>query len=124
MGVSTDAMLWFGYCSDGDGMPEGVIEHVLKNNPGFDEDGVVDQIEERLLKELGIDLIRHCTPDDPMYGLAIATSQRTAWRGSPVDVKTIEEPPVEWLERLEKAAKLIGWPTAVEPMWWMASYWG
>lgn len=128
MGVSTDALLWWGYCttdSEG-GLPESVLEHMRKiSPPDRDEDATDGFFEDvtNLLKGTGVSLVLHCHSDYLMYGLAIEESSQLAWRGDPQKVN-MREPTELWLSMLREAAKKIGWESESGPTWWLASYWG
>lgn len=123
MGVSTNAYLWWGYSSDEEGLPDSVLAKALERVDHDDHDAV-DTIE-RLLKGFeGVRLIHHCHSEYPMYGLGIQLA--CAWRGGPVALDVADLPPVsvDTRERVEAAAKAIGWPVGDAPKTWLASYWG
>lgn len=122
MGTSTDGLLWWGLCSNEEGLPEGVGA-VLGLEP--DHEDFYDQLnelEEEDLDPLGVSLVRHCSDGWQMYGLALKSTEMTAWRGDPKNVESLAVPP-DAEERLRKAAEAIGWPWS-EPKWWLASWWG
>lgn len=133
MGVSTDAYLWFGYSHEEEGLPEPVIEKVKAyrpdDNPEDDPEGALED----LLKPFGVELVRHCHTESPMFGLGIKLG--LAHRGYPVQVKLDEACATHGIERarcgcatdverVKLAAYAISWPTNdVEPALWLASYW-
>ncbi len=122
MGTSTDGLLWWGLCSNEEGLPEGFGE-VLGLEPDHEDFyDHLNELEEEDLKPLGVTLVRHCSDGCEMYGLAIESTEMTAWRGDPKVVTSLDVPP-DAEERLRKAAEKIGWPWA-EPKWWLASWLG
>jgi len=124
MGESTNALLWFGYCSDSEeGLPESVLRRMAKKAVVDDDDLMADI--EKLLKPLNVELITHCSHMMPMYGLGHTESLHEVRRGYPEEVETREgNIPERWEHELKRAAAAIGWPVDEEPKYWLASYLG
>ncbi len=107
MGQSTNAIIAFGF-DLGEELPEhlqdlmdqrdGDIEEVMAFDSGMpiaDIDSYFDyasykQAKEDALKQVHIDLIRHCSGEYPMYFLAARGSDRTAYRGSPTALESFD----------------------------------
>lgn len=114
MGTSTDATLWYGYVStEEDTFPGEVPEEESDDIEGW---------ANTAMKPWRVVVIRHCSAECPMYGIAIAESVQLAWRGNPVGAAT---PPAaaDWESRLKAAADAVGW-TERDSGWFLASDWG
>lgn len=125
MGVSTDAILAYGY-----ELPE--IDPEELEWVDEDEDGYFDlhdAVDSRL-KEAGITgvgLTSHCSVDYPMH--LLTTYERTSWRGSvgKVDAhELVARPSSEgWDEKLSAALKVLGLTSPQDrPSWLLVSDWG
>lgn len=105
MGVSTNAILFYGYCWDDQ------IEE-------FDWDEWEDKLE-----GLAVDVNTHCSGDYPIPYLAIGESRKVARRGYPEEVKSLEVG-LMWDATLTKAAEKLGIKMPQpEPRWWLVSDW-
>lgn len=108
MGVSTDAVMFYGYAwKDED---EGHF-------PSYEEED--DSIE-------GVSWGRHCCIEAPMAFLSISKSQVTAWRGSPRAITDMSTP-IGWRDQLDRELERLGIdPPSGEnqPGWWIASWRG
>lgn len=147
MGVSTDAILAFGFdLGDSEDMP------IAERFGAVAEDGESFDFEEWLAVKAGavyplghsgidseayktysarrdaaisacpVDLVMHCSYDYPMYFLALRGSKTKAWRGYPQVVAT-PRPMPEQIEAMKSfcADHRIEWQ---EPNWHIFSMWG
>ncbi len=128
MGMSTNGLLWFGYCADDDEAwcPEADDESAAAAKLSAVDDEWRDDVEgtaNQLLKPFGCEMVAHCSSEYPMYGIAITGTATTAWRGHPKPVTPTETPDPSWADQLRKAAEAIGWPLTEDPkpQWWLAS---
>lgn len=102
MGVSTDAILFYGYCWD--------------EEPDFDLDYWYDF-------EGPVQRSTHCSAEHPIPYVTVAESRITASRGSPEEVKSLAVKP-EWKEQLDAFLKELSIkPPQPEPRWWLVSDW-
>lgn len=155
MGMSTDAILAYGYDLGGaDGwkindlgeygelptldwydpdsdedFEEAIERRLLSQLAGFTEtDWRIDGYHARkdaALKQLGVQLVSHCSSDYPMW--VLATYSKTAWRGSPVLFEPTElgAIPTDWDTKLRAALDALGiTPTQEHPRWVLCSDWG
>lgn len=118
MGVSTDAILCYGFSLDTE---EGELPVFLSGDIEFDN--FVAQLydlsmpscphksgdkewreyfekKSELMKQVGIDIVRHCSDGYPMYILAIKESVKTARRGQTVELAQSVSVNTEWREKL------------------------
>ncbi|MEV4939590.1 hypothetical protein [Streptomyces zaomyceticus] len=125
MGVSTDAILAYGY--ELQEFEPDDMEWIEE-----DEDGYTD-LDESLAKRLreagvtGVGFTRHCSVDYPMY--ILTTYERTSWRGSvgKVDAhELVARPPSEgWDAKLDTALRVLGLTSPQDrPSWLIVSNWG
>jgi hypothetical protein len=126
VGVSTDAILWYGFSAKEDGedafsKPLGKLTAALTGDE--DSDDSVWCLSEYLREKLGVVIGSHCHVDYPVYFLAIESTKVRVWRGDAVEVSTSKFDD-SWDEKLRQAAELIGFKADREkPCWLMASYW-
>lgn len=143
MSQSTDAILFYGYCWTDESPPwvdpndyesededAGDDEERYLRLAGFDEkyDGdasYFDRKRDVMSKATG-EIIRHCSDGCTMYGVAVAGSSTTAWRGSPrtIDASALAPKP-EWAEMLRVYCDHMKINVAdKEPSWHLVSWWG
>lgn len=148
MGVSTDAILAFGF-DLGEELPEGLRNY--KGEPDEDDEdgfefcelirheagiagypGEVETEEERKARwaacsaaenEYPVELIYHCSYDYPMYFLSVRGTQRTANRGYPTAVEMCAPVAQEKIDAMRAFCERYGieWQ---EPRWFIFSMWG
>jgi hypothetical protein len=145
MGVSTDAILAYGYDlgdpasregnpewydddEDGDiDFSEQAMNILLAKLAGFTEtDWKVDGYwtrKEEAKESLGFNIITHCSYDYPMYILCIEPHYR-AWRGDAVEIPHNLGYTPEWDSKLDQAVEILGLKVAERPSWLLASLWG
>ena len=118
MGVSTDAILVYGIPLAEDSVPE------FDEDEGRKEEGPA-WISWSGNSEGDIGLVHHCSDSCTMYVLSIASTERTAWRGHPQEIK-----PAELVSDPLWAGKLVAyaekWKLQLDgaPGWWLVSWWG
>ena len=140
MGQSTDAILCWGVQLDeGDEVPWAAKAEELSGyrDPLEDEAIVYVLTGERLdgdsaaerLKKLGIEIVMHCSHEEPMIIIAAVGSVTTAHRGSPqiIDPNGMailfkDDSIVEWRKTLRKALPKLGIIDA-ERHWYLCSWW-
>ncbi len=114
MGVSTDAILFFGVNLGGgedDELPEGVYEKLAEDYEWV----------EKLEEDFNVEVIHHCSDQYTMYALAAKGSAQRAYRGSVVEVKSLDEKKT-WFVNVKAALKFM---SIVEtPKWLLVSWWG
>ncbi len=77
----------------------------------------------KIIKELGIDVVSHCSGDYPMYAVIIKETYKTAWRGSPVQIHSLDYS-VHWAKKINKFCEFMGIEINSKIGWWLCSYWG
>lgn len=122
MGQSTDGILFYGVAF-GEDAPE-----ALQGEENFARylAGVTDKTadipyreQDRLLKESGVEIVRYCSGDYPMYGLAVAGAIHQVARGYAVELgQKIEAPKSEALREVLKKFNVT-----TEPQWVLVSDW-
>ena len=131
MGVSTDALLVYGFPVDEDDVPEGedpwqqMEDTLLAKLTGFTEQwsesssgsGYFERKHEAE-KLMGVEIVGHCSDESTMY--FIATSKVRAWRGSPEKIDTLV--PGDDV-KLKAAAEVLGIKNPIIGFW-LASWWG
>lgn len=153
MGVSTDAILFYGYCwdeewagllpSDEEGGDEAKWPKVILRRRGVanpwdsypsEESRAADRRAEldawyaakaAVKEEYGCDIGRHCSGDCPMPFVSVGKVYE-ARRGYPEEVASLEVG-ADWGERLERFMADLGIarPDGQDaPRWWLVSYWG
>jgi hypothetical protein len=141
MGVSTDAILAFGF-DLGEELPEALLEVLAEDSyftfedfvlklaglvaPDYDKIGLPEWDDYRSAKskaitEFPVEIVRHCSGSCPMYFLSVNGTQQSARRGYPQDVKLVDISE-EQLARLKEFCERFGieWQ---EPSWQLFSYW-
>lgn len=115
MGVSTDAVVAYGV-DLGEEIPQWVWDTFgLKDNS---DEGDVDVYSlSSAAQKRGLDIIYHCSYAYPMYILAIASSERRAYRGEPEKL-SLPEISDEWKKTWAQVAQ------AGDPTWLLFSLWG
>jgi hypothetical protein len=154
MGMSTDAILAYGYDlggtegwnleglgeygelpelpwlnDDEDDFQSAAERHLLATIGEFTEtdwraDGYHDR-ENAAKARLGVQFVSHCSSDYPMY--VLATKSTTAWRGSPklFAPTDLGAVPPDWDEKLRAALTALGiTPTQEQAQWVLCSDWG
>jgi hypothetical protein len=131
VGVSTDALLVYGFPVDEDDVPEGedpweqMEDTLLRELAGFSEtwsenssgSGFFER-KRQAEKMMGVEIVGHCSNEATMY--FIATSKIRAWRGSPEKIETLV--PGDDV-KLRAAAEVLGIKDP-EIGFWLASWWG
>jgi hypothetical protein len=135
MGLSTDALLWWGYCwedtedlvpddEDGDrGDWEATYAAKMGLQQGEGEDfGAWYERKSAAVKASGVVVDSHCSSEYPIPLIAISESKKRAWRGSPVAVDSLAVDP-SWPSKLAEFCRIMGItpPEGQEPRWWLAS---
>lgn len=116
MGVSTDAILAWGYAHNEAWEP--------------DDERRYDDLR-RGLAEMGVELGRHCSNTYEMPYVAVEASVKLAARGCPLAIRSLEVRP-KWREALKRAMAVLRVEepelAAVfkgrRPGWFLASHWG
>lgn len=137
MSQSTDAILFYGYCWTREAPPW------VDDYEAEDEDGGV--AETRYLRLTGLAekypsfdyrrsalakapcvVVRHCSDNCTMYGVAVAGTCTTAWRGSPQTINPAEmTPKPEWAKMLRAYCDLMKIHVGnQQPAWHLVSWWG
>lgn len=143
MGVSTDAILAFGFDLgledekpaflqiEGDDAPEDFDDFigreagiVYPHGSGYPspEYTAYSVAKKAALDACPVELIAHCSHEYPMYFLAVRGTETKAWRGSPQKVETlaIDDAKVQAM-REWCVAHGVEWQ---EPAWHIFSMWG
>ena len=86
MGVSTDGKLFYGICFE---EREEEEEFELKNVPEYDEEDYSGPMQflENECEDKEVIISSHCSYDYPMYYVAITSTNYTASRGCPKEIK-------------------------------------
>jgi hypothetical protein len=118
MTVSTDAILFYGYCWNDQVDRDDVF------GPNF-----FDQYHAASLEPVAVDL--HCSDEYPIPYLYVPESRITAYRGLPQrlffdEANYSQDVAHEWNQRLEAFtfSHGIDLSEAGGPGWWMVSWWG
>lgn len=133
MGVSTNAMLVFGFpVGDEDEAPEWLeftdevedFDAWLAMKAGLTREENTYEARRKIAAACPADLFTHCSSDYPMYILGVRSAEFRAIRGDPTDIDP---------EELDLDGATVGlfkkWCEAndipyQEPKWWLCSYWG
>jgi hypothetical protein len=125
MGVSTDAILVYGVCI---GDEYGEVD--FPEDPEDEDSGgsyPSESLEAELASE-GLELVRHCHGDSPMWILAVKGTQVRAHRGYPVALPAWTKAGSTLDETIRRVAAKNDWsyqkPTTTGPAWILCSYWG
>ena len=143
MGISTDAILaygydlgewesmdypeWFDEDDEDAAFSEQAMKHLLKEAGFTETDWKVEGYWNRkneAEKNLGIEITYYCSYDYPMY--ILSAKEFRAYRGDAVKIDyadlTIDS---EWNEKLRWALDKLGVPASDdEPSWFLVSMWG
>ena len=146
MGVSTDAILFWGFFltedeeGEDDEMPWldeeyewdtfyakqlGIEEPTVPYNR--DDEEVVEiyhaywRSNREAAKASGCDIAYHCSGDYPLYYVTVEESRIRASRGYPEEITDLCAAP-EWHDRLQRFCKVMDIPWQ-EPKWWLVSLW-
>ena len=132
MGVSTDAILAYGYDLEEDGVPEdfaetGDLGEYLGKLAGLSEDDW--QGQRALERECPVEIVSHCSADYPMYFLAINrnTDQNNVFRircsrGSVVEID-LPTPTDDEIKNLHDFIEQHGFKVVGKPGWHLMSWW-
>ncbi len=137
MGVSTDAIVAFGFdlgedlpqslLPDDDGddyfdFEEWYLAKVGIEYQETDETGEYRKAREEALASCPVEIITHCSYDYPMYFLALTGTRTTASRGCPQEI----DPERVADDRILEMCRFCQWAGVdwVEPKWQVFSVWG
>ncbi len=136
MGVSTDAILAYGYNLNDDIEIDDKVEgydivynmtdRLLASIVGFtdvwtSEDTTYWDRKRAAQKLLGLEIITHCSFEDPLYFLA--TTSTWASRGYPERIESLDIDPT-WDDKLTKALEILGIEPKEKFGWHLFSVWG
>lgn len=79
-------------------------------------------VKREAAKDLGVEIILHCSYDYSMWGLGVSESVSRASRGYPIAIKELIIKP-EWEVMLWIAREKLGW-TDGDPSWHLTSVYG
>lgn len=141
MSISSDGILAFGW-NLGDDIE---LEWMDLENRDLDR---VEEIEDRLLEKLanftehwtseakdywqrrhaleqtlGVEVLVHCAYEYPMWFLAARGSEKRAYRGSTVEIESLDEQD-QWRVHLRRAAEALDLKDLGEPAWHLFSVMG
>jgi hypothetical protein len=146
MGVSTDAILFWGIVStdederwlrpsdedeEGDvpdwearyaaavGVPEPSEPYGEESKPLYHD--YWDR-KRAAIEASGCSMGTHCSGDYPMDYVTVVASKTRASRGCPQEIRSLEVGP-DWEAKLRDFCAQLGIPWQ-EPGWWLVSYWG
>lgn len=134
MGVSTNAMLVFGFpvSDEYDEPPEWLTlsEEVedfdawLAMKAGLTPEQSTYEAQKKIVDACPADLFTHCHSEQPLYILGVRGAELTASRGYPEEI-TADLIMIS----AERIAAFKAWCEAndipyQEPKWWLCSYWG
>lgn len=123
MGVSTDAILFFGICiDDGSELHDRIVEESTAGDEGEPTKGTLAWLNDTGNAKFGCIVDAHCSHEYPMYFIAAQGSVITAWRGKPKGIEALTVHP-DWRSNLAAFCEKYGVPWE-EPGWWLVSYWG
>lgn len=140
MGQSTDAILFYGYCWEDETSKPWEIG---KDSEDEDDEDWEDRYarlkglkrpsrpweiieehsahwaaERELVAVLPVQIDTHCS------FVAVKASKTRAWRGSPMEITSLEVKP-EWDAQLREFCQLMGIDVGdQQPRWWLVSDWG
>ena len=153
MGVTTNGILCYGFPlgDEDDVAPSWLIDgdpedenseamdfedflaklHELPHPPGkwSDDEATKARLREywdkksKLVEEVGIELVEHCSEEYTMYVLAVTESVTTATRGSTIELGQAITTKQEWSEKLRAFCEKAGIEFK-EPQFLLCSYWG
>ena len=125
MGVSTNAMLYYGFDFYD---PESGLGELPFWSDEEDDISCIDykyteklsDFEKARIEELGVKISEHCSCDFPIYYVCI--QEYLAHRSYPKKIAELKTE-AEWDEKIKEACGILGIPYR-EPAWNLASYWG
>ena len=152
MGVSTDAILFWGLCDNDE-------NHWVNLGREYDDPDYVEATDDseedweevyaarmgleappgpygehkdkyppfwtardKLVEDSGCRIDYHCSDRCPMPFVAVSESVVIASRGYPVEMKSLKVKP-EWEAKLRRFCEVMGIKWS-EPKWWLVSWWG
>jgi len=121
MGTSTDAILVYG-------IPVAISEHV--ENSISDREGLPEDHPRNLIFSGdavdGVSIVLHCCYEEPMAIVALAETEKTAWRGSPqkINVYDMYHLGSRSGDKLKVYCEKYNLETEGELGWWLVSWWG
>jgi hypothetical protein len=132
MGVSTNAILFYGFLIEEDSDNQEVI--TMEDGGGTDRDNfwarkfnLPENDWETIYEHQGEYPVRigtHCSGDYPMYYIAIRASEIVANRGYPEELKAEDlVKKLEWDNQLREFCKIYGLTPPEKFGWCLASYW-
>ena len=144
MGVSTDAILAFGFDLGLEDEPPAFLQQEGEDAPSLDFEEFIQQeagiqyphgfgygtpeydayyqAKKAAIEACPVDLIMHCSHEYPMYFLAVRGTESKAYRGSPTKVEAAPIEPAQVQAMREWCgAHGIEWQ---EPAWHIFSMWG
>lgn len=127
MGQSTDGILFYGYCWEDPArlLPE--REDIDPDDESHWDDEYDASVDAKA--RFGVEIGGHCSCDYTMPYLYISESQKTAWRGCPVQIDPNDlfaAPLDEWDKRLSDAIETYGLDISEahpRPGWFLVSNW-
>lgn len=121
MGVSTDAILAFGF-DIGESWEDSFETFFGEAFLGDDNEVDMHELDSELEAEgAPIELVQHCHVDNPMWVVAVRGTVTTAWRGYPKRIEGLTVD-AEKVEAAKEYAQKRGW-TWQEPQWLLVSNW-
>lgn len=117
MGVSTDAILVFGFsCGEGGSVANEMVQALMDREDGWEK-------IEALQRKTGAEIVEHCSTGCPMY--VIGTKIDQANRGHPVAISPTKlKATKKDLEAIRALCVAIGVKfNAKKCKWWLCSYW-
>lgn len=140
MGISTDAILAYGYDlgddieiehEEDESKGEVLERRLLERLVGFTdvwtkEDKTYFERERAAKKEMGLEIIYHCSEDYPMYFLASRGSEIRANRGYPVKINPLDinDNHDHWNAKLKEGMEALDIEPKDEPGYHLFSMWG
>jgi hypothetical protein len=123
MGVSSNAILFYGICiDDHTELHERIVEESTAGDEGEPTEGTLAWLWHLGDPDLRCVVDAHCSGEYPMFFIAAQGSVVTAWRGKPKSIEALTVDP-DWRSNLAAFCEKYGVPWE-EPGWWLVSYWG
>lgn len=134
MGVSTNAILFYGLLLPGGDDDEGDIDSAVAIEDWIDEwqeeylkrknlDWKNDySIQSTMMEDCPVEIGWHCSGDYPMHYLSPKDAGKSASRGYPEVVDSLEVKP-EWDGQIKEFCEVMGIRYS-QPKWYLVSYWG
>ena len=121
MGVSTDAIVFYGLLVDDDSPAFEKLSHYEETEA--EEQNPLGGIVYTGHAIDGVTIVTHCSDGSPMFAVAIADSVVTAWRGHPRPLQPVLPSHAGSDAKLRAFCEKHG-ITWREPSWLLVSYWG